>query len=549
VDLTKPNQNITIKVGATNFQLQRAIEAALPAAMAQTKDLAKNFKGSTTKETCSKIYNFLMSNITYKVDGDNQKIKLPSAFLREKSGDCKSYSLFTGAILGNLKIPFNFTYASYNPKDKTPEHIYVTTKSGCIIDAVYGKFNAEKKPCYKYQKSMNISYISGIKSMRSEKNSKRVNNYNRIGNIFESNKNQSVAGTRFAGLGRTGLDWGNAVGRNFSLGEKTEYLAKNVAMEPARMILLMFIRNNGGGIASFLYSMWLRETAYELPNKKKYDAEFAAGYAAIDAKYKFKTWVNPADAVKRYQDAYAAFMSKNPNGTFTQKISDFYTPSQLAQYNLSKLSNDQIKALKDPEIKALRDALDKKYPYSTQYLPVATTASKERYRGIEWKWFWSLGGSPDDLNEAVKEGNTKSPRGKDANYVLNKAYNGGLTIKDLPLVIRGFVSAFAGDRFGLGQEGTYLLAINGVDPVDAATNALPAGDAIMVAKITAYSAACIPVFNFIMDQIRKGKSDSTDPSNNPNPNPPPADDDLLSGNTTMILLAAAGVGAYLYLKK
>ena len=542
MDLSKPNQNITFKVGATNFELQRAIEAALPAAVAQTKDLAKSFKGSTEKETCSKIFNFLMSDITYKVDGDNQKIKLPSAFLREKSGDCKSYSLFTGAILANLKIPFSFTYASYNPKDKTPEHIYVTTKKGCIIDAVYRKFNAEKKPSYKYQKSMNISYISGIKEMRSEKNSKREKNYNRIGNIFETNKNQSVAGTKFAGIGRTGIDWGLAVGKSFTSAEKAEYYAKNISLAPARLLLEMFIRNNGGGIANFLYSMWLRETAYELPNKKKYDAEYTAGYNLIDAKYKFKTWVNPADAVKRYQDAYAAFIAKNPNGTFTQKISDFYTANQLKQYNLSRLSNDQIKALKDPELKALKDALDKKYPYSTQYLPVATSASKAKYRKIELKWLTALGGSPDDLNDAVKEGNTKSPRGKDANYMLNKAYNGNLSVKDLGLIIRAFVSAQAGDKFGLGEDGTYLLAINGIGLLDPAT-------AATVAKITAYSAAITPIVSFMMKELRETLGAGGATTNNiPNDNPP-ATDDFLSGNTTMLLLAAAGVGAYLYLGK
>ena len=545
MDLTKPNQNITIKVGATNFQLQRAIEAALPAAVAQTKDLAKNFKGSTEKKSCEKIFNFLMSNIQYKVDGDNQKIKLPSAFMREKSGDCKSYSLFTGAILTNLKIPFNFTYASYKPTDKTPEHIYVTTKSGCIIDAVYGKFNAEKKPSYKYQKSMNISYISGIGNMRSEKSSKRVNNYSRIGNVF-SQTNPSLSG--FQGLGRTGIDWGLAVGKSFTAAEKAEYYAKNISLAPARGLMTMFIRNNGGGIASFLYSMWLRETPYELPNKKKYDAEYAAGYAAIDAKYKFKTWVNPADAVKRYQDAYAAFMAKNPNGTFTQKISDFYTSAQLAQYNLSRLSNDQIKALKDPEIKALRDALDKKYPYSSQYLPVATTASKAKYRNIELKWLTALGGSPDDLNDAVKEGNSKSPRGKDANYLLNKAFNGGLSMKDLGLFIRGFISAQAGDKFGLGEDGTYLLRINGTRNIGGE----PVTTATTTATISAYSVVLIPIVAFIGDEIRKylREAAAAEGSETPNPNPlPPVENNLLDGNTGLILLAAAGVGAYLYLGK
>ena len=547
MDLTKPNQNITFKVGATNFELQRAIEAALPAAVAQTKDLAKKFKGSTEKETCSKIFNFLMSDIKYIVDSDNQKIKLPSAFLRERSGDCKSYALFTAAILSNLKIPFSFTYASYNPQDKTPEHIYVTTKNGCIIDAVWGKFNSEKKPCYKFQKPMNISYISGIKKHHSEKYEKREEKYHRIGNVFKP-QYQSIAGTRYAGIGRTGLDWGNAVGRNFSVGEKAEYLAKSAALAPARGLLEMFIRNNGGGIASFLYSMWLRDTPYELPNKKKYDDEFTAGYNLIDAKYKFKVWVTPADALKRYQDAVQAYMQKNPNYTTADikakfNIVNYYTPEQLKQYNLSKLSNDQIKALKDPEIKALRDALDKKYPLSTQYLPAATSSSKERYRGIEWKWFWGLGGNPDDLNDAVKEGNSKSPRGLDANYVLNKAYNGGLSAKDIPLLIRGFVSAEFGDKFGLGQDGTYVVAINGQRGIgDAAATA---------AAITAYSTAIIPVLTFIMAEIRKAKADSTDPSANPNPNPPAGGgggSELLSGNTGIILLAAAGVGAYLYFK-
>ena len=542
MNLAKPNQNITFKVGATNFELQRAIEAALPAAVAQTKDLAKSFKGSTEKETCSKIFNFLMSDIKYKVDGDNQKIKLPSAFLREKSGDCKSYSLFTAAILNNLKIPFSFTYASYNPNDKTPEHIYVTTKSGCIIDAVYGKFNAEKKPCYKFHKPMNISYISGIKKHHSEKYEKREKKYHNIGNVF-SKSNAALSG--YKGLGRTGIDWGNAVGRSFTIAEANEWFGKNITLAPARGLINMFIRNNGGGIANFLYSMWLRETPYELPNKKKFDQEFTAGYNLIDEKYKYKVWVWPADAIARYQAAVAAYSAKNPNATSTEiaaviKKENYLTPAQLKQYNLSKLSNAELIALKQPEVDALRKALYKKYPYSTQYLPVSTSASKEKYRGIEWKWFWSLGGNPDDLNDAVKEGNTKSPRGKDANYMLNKAYNGGLSFGDLGLIIRAFVSAEAGDKFGLGDEGTYLLGINGTKRI---------GDAATVsAAITAYSAAIIPIVSFIMSEIRKSMPEQLNASM-PEPIPTGGDvTDVFSGNTGIILLAAAGVGAYLYLK-
>jgi hypothetical protein len=392
---------------------------------------------------------------------------------------------------------------------------------------------------------MNISYISGIKKHHSEKYEKREEKYHNIGNVF-SKSNAAICG--YQGLGRTGLDWGNAVGRKFTIAEGNEWFGKNVTLAPARGMINMFIRNNGGGIANFLYSMWLRETPYELPNKKKFDEEFTAGYNIIDAKYKYKVWVWPADAITRYQAAVVAYSVKNPNATSTDiaaviKKENYLTPIQLKQYNLSKLSNAELAALKQPEVDALRKALYKKYPYSTQFLPVSTTASKEKYRGIEWKWFWSLGGNPDDLNDAVKEGNSKSPRGLDANYMLNKAYKGGLSFGDLGLVIRAFVSAEAGDKFGLGQEGTYLLGING-------TKGKGIGEAATVAAaITAYSAAIIPIVAFIMSEIRKSMPEQINASM-PEPIPTGGDvTDIFSGNTGMILLAAAGVGAYLYLKK
>ena len=157
----KPGQNITVKTAATNEQLQRALEAALPGAVAQTKDIAPKFKGGTDSETCKKIFDYLKTQVRYDKDGFTQKIKFPSALMRERSGDCKSYALFTAAILKNLGIPFRWTYASYTPGVKVPGHVYITTDSGCIIDAVWGKFNSEKKPFNKFYKSMNISYISG----------------------------------------------------------------------------------------------------------------------------------------------------------------------------------------------------------------------------------------------------------------------------------------------------------------------------------------------------------------------------------------------------
>lgn len=152
----------SVKQDASNSELQKAIEAAQPYAVKQMADRAEQFKGATEKETCKKIFDYLKHNIKYKADGDEQQVRLPSGLIRTGTGDCKSYALFTSAVLSNLGIPHYLTYASYS-NDKTPTHVYVTTKNGCIIDAVWGKFNSEKQANYKINKPMNISYIAGVR--------------------------------------------------------------------------------------------------------------------------------------------------------------------------------------------------------------------------------------------------------------------------------------------------------------------------------------------------------------------------------------------------
>jgi hypothetical protein len=133
----------------------------VPKAKAQMVEFSKGFKGRTNKETCKKIFDYIKNNFTYVADGGEQVIKLPSALLKKRVGDCKSYSLFTASILENLKIPYKFVYTSYN-NNPIPAHVYVVTEDGCIIDAVYGIFNAEKKPTYRYTQDMNVRYMAGI---------------------------------------------------------------------------------------------------------------------------------------------------------------------------------------------------------------------------------------------------------------------------------------------------------------------------------------------------------------------------------------------------
>ena len=149
------------KSKADNKDIRDLLVKLVPKAKAQMGTFAQKFKGRTQQETCKRIFDYIKSNFTYVADGGEQIIKLPSALLRKKVGDCKSYSLFTASILENLKIPYKFVYTSYSA-NPIPQHVYVVTENGCIIDVVYGIFNQEKKPTYKYTQDMNVRYMSGI---------------------------------------------------------------------------------------------------------------------------------------------------------------------------------------------------------------------------------------------------------------------------------------------------------------------------------------------------------------------------------------------------
>jgi hypothetical protein len=127
------------------------------------KKIAKYFEGKNDLETAKNVFNFLKKNVKYVVDSEeNQKIKSPGAIIKTGVCDCKCYSLFIGGILGAMKIPFVYRFASYN-NSKNPGHVFIVmyyyTKE-IFIDPVLEKFNEKKKYTYKIDKM--ITSISGI---------------------------------------------------------------------------------------------------------------------------------------------------------------------------------------------------------------------------------------------------------------------------------------------------------------------------------------------------------------------------------------------------
>jgi hypothetical protein len=221
------------KSKADNKDIRDLLERLVPKAKAQMVDFSKKFKGRTEQETCKKIFEYLKNNFTYVADGEEQIIKLPSALLKKKVGDCKSYSLFTSGILENLGIPYHFVYASYN-ENPIPGHVYVTTNNGCIIDAVYGIFNQEKKPIYKYKKNMNVRYMAGMCS----------------------DCNTGIGETFFQRQARL-LKEGAAKLKTTvqKAGDKIEQGSKTIALAPGRGLILLMIKNNLDGFASKLQAI------------------------------------------------------------------------------------------------------------------------------------------------------------------------------------------------------------------------------------------------------------------------------------------------------
>jgi hypothetical protein len=162
--------------------------------------------------------------------------------------------LFTSGILENLGIPYHFVYASYTT-NPIPGHVYVTTDKGCIIDAVYGIFNQEKKPNYKYKKNMNVRYMAGtctdcntgVGKITLWSKEKRQNTAEKLKNVADD---VGDAARKAAENAKRIAD--EAARKARELAEKGKQGALTVTLAPARNLILLLIKNNLDGFASKL---------------------------------------------------------------------------------------------------------------------------------------------------------------------------------------------------------------------------------------------------------------------------------------------------------
>jgi len=474
--------NSTYKMEADNADIRKAIVNAVPKATEQTKEMAASFSGANDQETCKKIFDFLKNQIQYKADGADQIIRYPSALLKTKTGDCKSYSLLTAAILNNLEIPCRFVLQSFN-EDPTPSHIYVETLSGVKCDAVWGRFNSEKPSTFKYYIPMNVKYMAGISGVKpmgncgcsSNCNSNAIpTNQNRLGAVSYNSSKVRIGDDTIPAYHKTpfkegfdnGLDWYRVRRQQdkgapeLSLGAKAEWRLKERGLNLFRGAMLAFIRANGGGIATSLYNAIFRVIPKQLPvptmaiyqlNQGLLVYAKQIGYAAPTAAQLQQIKANIGIPITERRKVQVGDKEDNefvfkdvPTGDRTDE--EFAWNKVMGKGSFEKFKKFQF------EERQRKNKLQLAYS-----IPAATEkAQKEYYDGMQVKWFW-MGGNPEALTGAIIEGNQKSPRGRDANYMLMVAKTRGLKPKDIGLVIRGFTSGFAGSKFDWGSNSTYIF--------------------------------------------------------------------------------------------
>lgn len=454
-----------------NYQLRQIIFSNTPKAVEQCKSIAQNFKGVTEIDTCKNIFDFLKNDIRYVADAGHQKVKLPSALLREKVGDCKSFSLFTGAILTNLGIGWKYVLVSYR-EDPTPTHIYVVTDSGIIIDAVYGTFNKEKQPTHKfYHKpdNMKISTISGIGSDRlKQPNTQLQQQRVQIGSIHMGNIHMGGAGElnsqAFIGAPRAFIWFRNSRGRDATKGEQLAWGTKAAVNAIGRNIVLEIFKSNGGGIATMLFDLCFKKenTVYSVPQAEQNALANKINNYAKSIGYRYPNQTQQQQIAQKNQGPTLSADSATSTSSSAfdfKKLQEGSANFAKDSFAKSKASYDSVMGAGQFElyVKLVQyEATEKKKVLSKYSVTAPNAKASQKYNEFENTW-WNFGGDPYDVNDAIQEGAKKSPRGKLFNYLIGIIQTRGLKFKDTPLVIRSVVNVVTGDKFSLDESGSYVM--------------------------------------------------------------------------------------------
>jgi hypothetical protein len=161
---------VTAKNNANTADIIYHLCMAAPGAIAQVKkmNLAKiiGLTGANVQRDAELAGKWIISEIKYKRDGfENQNIQFPSALLKTKTGDCKSFSLLYLSIMADAGHNGGFRFASYRPSGQYT-HVYNffdDRNKKLIFDACIPNLQESKR--YTNIKDMKVNYLAGAPVM------------------------------------------------------------------------------------------------------------------------------------------------------------------------------------------------------------------------------------------------------------------------------------------------------------------------------------------------------------------------------------------------
>ena len=185
-----------------------SLAIAAPAAIAQAKNAnlpeVIGLTGADVKRDGELTGQWIRNNVTYKIDTfQDQNIQLPSALLRSKKGDCKSFSLLFLAIMEAAGHNCGFRFARYrNTGSFTHVYNFVLDNKKNIYTFDACLPNLRELQHYKEIKDMRVNYIAGAPMMIKENNNMRKPT---LSQLMTDDRYASIAGPEFIGKKRKPL--------------------------------------------------------------------------------------------------------------------------------------------------------------------------------------------------------------------------------------------------------------------------------------------------------------------------------------------------------
>jgi len=178
-------------------------------------------------QTAYNVWCFLKDNFNYVIEPEKmQVLRSPAAILgSSKSGiDCKGFASFSAGILSawkrneNKKFDVVYRFASYDPFDKTPQHVFAVVKEKgkeYWIDPVLDEYDQKKQPYFYKDKKINdmaLVALSGVEIGSHSKMGELTMDAN--GNYFDTSGSvvDQSGSLPTASTSSSSFDWTNIFG-------------------------------------------------------------------------------------------------------------------------------------------------------------------------------------------------------------------------------------------------------------------------------------------------------------------------------------------------